>query len=487
MIIMFNIENESDEKAMQEKIKNIKIDVLKIIKPKKEEIQQMHDFISDLLRIARVVATSAEPIIVGSAGRDTWISGKHDIDLFLMFPKGLSREELREIGLDYGKKIAEQLGGNYIIRYAEHPYVRAEIRNKSVDIVPCYKIKANSKIISAVDRSPLHTVYLLEHLDASLKDEVRVLKQFCKGIGVYGSELKTQGISGYACELLIIKYGKFENVIKAISRYKAGYFIDMEEHWKDNKITKERFNKEPLVIIDPVDKKRNVTSALSCENFLKLVAKSKEFLENPSIDFFFPKEECLNKDETSKIKSRGTKFIAIVFNKPDVIDDIIYPQLRKALERLSSLLEEHDFKIIRKYYFAEESKEKKKHKAYFIFELEEWNPPRIEKRIGPSIFIWKNALDFIEKYKNECFSIYSENDLLVVEKDRKYRDARKLIEDFLSKEESKMTENGIPSHVAKEIANKFNILEHKEFWKELKENKELSAFIKKKYFERIVI
>lgn len=480
-------ENERTEEIIKEKMRNIRVEVLKKIKPKKEEIEEMHRFINELLRVARVIAYDAEPIVVGSAGRDTWISGKHDIDLFLMFSKKLSKEELREKGLEYGKNIANQLGGNYIIKYAEHPYVRAEIMNKSVDIVPCYKIKFGSKIISAVDRSPLHTIYLLENLDASLKDDVRLLKQFCKGIGIYGSELKTQGISGYACELLILKYGRFENAIKAIANFRPGYVIDIENYWKGDKKIKEKFMKEPLIIIDPIDRNRNVTSALSCENFIKLVTKAKEFLENPKIEFFFPLETTLTKEEIEEIKSRESKFIAIVFNKPDVIDDILYPQLRKGLDRLANLLEKSDFRIIRKYCFAEESKEKSKHKAYFIFELEEWNPPRIEKKRGPSIFIWKNALDFINKYKDESFSIYIENDSLVVEKKRKYRDARKLLEDFLSVEENKMIENGIPSHIAKELSKKFTIIEHKEFWKELKENKEFSSFIKKKYFEKIVI
>ncbi|MEM5870543.1 MAG: CCA tRNA nucleotidyltransferase [Candidatus Aenigmatarchaeota archaeon] len=480
-------EDKDDENILRMKIKKIETEVLKKIKPKKEEVDEMHKFINELLRVSKVVAPMVEPVIVGSAGRDTWISGKHDIDLFLVFPDKISKEELKEKGLEYGKKIAEQFGGKYMIKYAEHPYVRAEIMNKFVDIVPCYKIKKNSKIISAVDRSPLHTIYLLKNLDSSLKDDVRLLKQFCKGIGIYGSDLKTQGISGYACELLILKYGRFYNAISAIARFRPGYIIDIEGYWSNVKKVKEKFKKEPLIIIDPVDKNRNVTSALSCENFIRLVAKAKEFLENPRIDFFFPKEESLTRDEILKIKSRETKFIAIVFNKPDVIDDILYPQLRKGLERLSILLEKHEFRIIRRYCFAEESKEKSKHKAYFIFELEEWNPPRVEKRIGPSIFIWKNALDFIEKYKNESFSIYVNDDFLIVEKERKYRNVKGLIEDFLSVDENKLRERGIPSHIAKEIANNFKILEHKDFWKELRENKELSTFIKKKYFEKIIM
>ncbi|MEM7816360.1 MAG: hypothetical protein QXZ20_00430, partial [Candidatus Aenigmatarchaeota archaeon] len=76
---MIEAENEIDEKSLYENIKKIENCVLKKIKPKKEEVEEMHKFINELLRVSKVVAPMVEPVIVGSAGRGTWISGKHDI------------------------------------------------------------------------------------------------------------------------------------------------------------------------------------------------------------------------------------------------------------------------------------------------------------------------------------------------------------------------------------------------------------------------
>ncbi len=473
----------NEKEKTNPKILEIKKIVLEKIKPKKNEAEEMKNFLNDLLRVSKIIAVDAEPLIVGSMGRGTWLSGDNDIDLFLLFPKGISREELEEKGLKYGKKITEELSGKYMIKYAEHPYVRAEIKKRNVDIVPCYKIKKGERIISAVDRSPLHLKYVLSKLDPSLRDEVRILKQFFKGIGVYGSDLKNLGISGYACELLVIKYGKFENVIEAISKMKPGTVIDIERYWKSVKKVKEKFKNEVLILIDPVDKNRNTTASLSSENFIKIVSKTKEFLENPSIDFFFKKKKELTNEELKKIKSRGTKFIGILFEKPDIINDILYPQVRKASERLSKLLESHDFRLIRKCEFVNDES----NKVYLIFELEFWTAPKIEKKIGPPIFVIKNSNDFLSKYKDAEFGPYVENNCWVIEKERRFDNASSLLKNFLSKDENELIQEGIPSYIAKSIQKEFRIIEHKEFWKTVKNDKELSSFLKEKYFEKIKI
>jgi tRNA nucleotidyltransferase (CCA-adding enzyme) len=47
--------------------------------------------------------------------------------------------------------------------------------------------------------------------------EVRLLKKFMKGTGVYGAEIKIGGFSGYLCELLILKYRSFAQTIEAFA------------------------------------------------------------------------------------------------------------------------------------------------------------------------------------------------------------------------------------------------------------------------------
>ena len=89
-------------------------------------------------------------------------------------------------------------GGESWVEYAEHPYVSGKIGKFSLDIVPCYGIENCEKIISAVDRTPLHNEFLvLSNSKKNLSNDVRLLKKFLKGISVYGSDLKTAGFSGY--------------------------------------------------------------------------------------------------------------------------------------------------------------------------------------------------------------------------------------------------------------------------------------------------
>jgi len=463
-----------------EKIKNL---VLRKIKPTREESEKMKDFVIELLRVAETV-TKTQPIITGSIGKGTWLKGDCDIDLFLMFPKSVSRKSLEKRGIEYGEKITYALKGRCKIRYAEHPYVRATVNGIKIDIVPCYKIGKGDKIISAVDRSPLHVAYILEKLDPEFRDDARLLKQFCKGIGIYGSDAKNLGVSGYICELLVIKYGRFESVLKAVSKLNPGHIIDIENLWfrdltridKSTEEIKNKFRGEPLIIIDPVDKNRNAAAALSCENFMRFVNKAREFLKNPSMNFFFPVKKELSKKEIKSLQQRKTKFFGILFDKPDVMDDILYPQLRKASERLASLMAHHEFRALRKYEFVTGKK------VALIFEMETWLLPFIEKMVGPPVFAIKNSRDFLKKYKNCLYGPYIEKQNWVIEKQRKFKMAHLLLRRFLSDGPENLQKNGVPNHIAKPISNA-KILQHDEFWEFVKKNKEFSAFLREKYFE----
>ena len=188
-------------------------DILKKIKPEDEDEKSVKIFLRRLLQVSETIS-GYECVVCGSIGKLTWHRGDHDIDLFIMFPD-VPRKELEQKGLEFGKKIITELGGKYIIKYAEHPYVHGKVGNYNVDIVPCYRIMKGQAIKSAVDRSPLHLQYILENLSAKQRDEARLLKQFCKGIGVYGSDARHRGFSGYICELLIVHYKDFHGVLKS--------------------------------------------------------------------------------------------------------------------------------------------------------------------------------------------------------------------------------------------------------------------------------
>lgn len=317
-----------------------------------------------------------------------------------------------------------------------------------------------------------------------MRDEVRILKQFCKGIGVYGSDAKNLGISGYICELLVIKYGTFENVLKAVSKMEAGEIIDIENHLDSmkkeemEKHIKKLFRNQPLIVIDPVDSERNVAAVLSSENFIKLAKKSREFIKRPAKNFFYPESRPLNAKEFKMLQERKTKFFSVSFQKPDVIDDIIYPQIRKTVERISTLLIHSEFEILRKFSFVDE----KTGRAFLIFELECWELPLISSMKGPPVVDTKNSRNFLKKYSNPLFGPFVEDNKWTIDKKRNFKTADMAVKDFLKKSPKKLHESGIPEHISKAIF-KSRIIQHDEFWKMARDNKNFSSFMREKYFE----
>ena len=448
---------------------DVKTEVLKKIKPSHEESEKVKRFVQQLLSVSKTVS-GLDGVIVGSIGKFTWLAGDHDIDLFLMFDGSVPREELERLGLEYGKRIVQELGGKSSVKYAEHPYTSATIRGYDVDIVPCYRIKYGEKIRSAVDRSPLHLRHVLDYIKPAMIDDVRLLKQFCKGIGVYGSDAKNQGFSGYICELLVLQYGSFENVIAAASAWKPPFTMNIEKHLGVNL---NQFRDHPLVIIDPVDAGRNVAAVVNSENFIKFVTFAKSYSQKPSISFFFaPKKEALTAKELSDLLARETKFLALSMKRPDVIDDVLYPQLRRMSARLTHLLEHHEFHVVRA--FDHVGKD-----IFLLFELEVWSLPAIKKMVGPPVFSEKHTSEFLAKYTKN--PVYAFDNKWIAEVARKHKTAVSLLGSFLKDKPEALVEKGIPKYLIP-VMPKSKLLEHHEFWSLVKKDAALSAYIKEKYF-----
>lgn len=442
-------------------------EILQKIRPSPAEQEQVKKFVSNLIRVGKTVS-GLDCVICGSIGKFTWLRGDHDIDLFMLFPR-VPREELERRGLDYGKKIVAEMKGSYVIKYAEHPYVHAQINGFDVDIVPCYRISKGEKIISAVDRSPLHLEYVLENLGEDKRDDVRLLKQFCKAIGVYGSDARHLGFSGYICELLIMKYGSFVKVIKDAAKWGAPKIIG------DTNI--KQFANQPLVIIDPVDAKRNVAANLSSENFVKFVAAARRFAEKPEERYFFKeKSKPLIEDDIKNLVSRGTEFLAIVMEKPDVIEDVLYPQMRKALDRLATALKHNEFVVLKGFEYTNGN-------AVLLFEMEVSSLPNVKKMVGPAIFSKRHSREFRSKYKNDF--VYVEDIYWVAEKEREFKTAAQLLKSILAKSADEMKAMGVPDNIAKQM-QRARLLEGKDFWDFVHENHSFSVFLKEKYFSRII-
>jgi tRNA nucleotidyltransferase (CCA-adding enzyme) len=457
--------------------------ILKKIKPTAKQEKEMLNLATKTLEITKEEAKkfNAKPILAGSITRNTWLPSKPEFEIFVAFPESLPENKLEEYGLALGKKVAKRLKGKIQLKYAQHPYVTVLLGAYSIDIVPCYALKSAEKIKSAVDRTPFHVEYLNKKFSPELSDDVRLLKQFLKANGLYGADAKTQGFSGYACDLLVLNYKSFLNVLKTAVKWKPKEIIDIEHYWpkEDYKRLRKKFKDEALILIDPVDKNRNVTAAVSATNFFKFKKIAQEFLKKPKESFFFAKKPkpLATKDFQKIMKKRGTKLLAVSFKPPDVVPDILWPQLRRFTERLKDILHEYEFRVHRFDCWTDEDK-----LAVVLLEMEVWQMPNINERIGPLVFDIANSENFIKKYKKVALTgPYVRDNRWRFEVQREWTNAKKKLEDSLNKSKKILMAKGVPSHIAQQIVKGFKVLDENGI-KKLLRNEEFASFLRK-YFE----
>jgi len=462
-------------------------EVLKQIVPKSNEKKKLNSMVDKVLKIAKEESKkfNAKPILAGSITRDTWLPGKMEFDIFILFPN-IPEKKLEELGLKLGKKIIAKLKGSYRIEYAQHPYVCGKAKGIDIDVVPCYELESPEKLKSAVDRTPFHVRYIEKHLPKDSSDEVRLLKHFCTVNGIYGADAKTEGFSGYVCEILIIKYSKFLDVLKNAMKWKPGEIIDIEKFYPQNDYykVKKQFRDQSLILIDPIDKNRNTTAAVSAQSFYKLKKVAKEFLAKPSKELFFEKKfKSITENEliTQQMKRR-TEIILLKFKPPKVVPDILWPQLRRFADRLESILEEmkYEFRVLRKDSYTNE-----KDLAVVLLEMETSKLPTAQKRIGPKIFDFDDSQRFLEKYKGKALTgPFVENNFWAVEVKRKFLTAREKLKDSLKESAKILKAKGIPNHIADQISKKFEvILETGKIMELVKKDPDFGIFLKK-YFEK---
>ena len=203
-------------------------DALESLRPGEDERDHIYSIAAVLVNKIQGSGL-ADAMVVGSVARDTWISGDRDLDVFMLFPPSVSREDLEENGIRLGREIVEEMGGIPVEKYAEHPYINTIIDGLDIDLVPCYAVEDASSIQSAVDRTPFHTRYIKERI-GGLEDDVLLFKQFAKTGGVYGLDLMTEGFAGYLCEVLVLYAGGFGPLVESVSHWKPGMVIDIENH-----------------------------------------------------------------------------------------------------------------------------------------------------------------------------------------------------------------------------------------------------------------
>ena len=440
---------------MQTKLNKVLATVLKRVTPDKRERIEVGTLAKKIER--KVVAASKElgvkarVRLEGSVAKDTWISGERDIDIFMRVPTTIPRKSLGEVCLKVARKATE--GSKQIERFAEHPYLEVFVEDVRVNIVPCYNAKAGNWL-SATDRTPFHTDYVNEHFDERLHSEVRLLKRFMKGTDVYGAEIKVGGFSGYLCELLVLHYGSFVEVLKAFVGQQRRMVVDIENYYRNRDNELRLLFSEPLVIVDPVDKGRNVASAVKPQKLFTFIATAQAFLRRPSLEFFYPsKTKALTtRALKTELEKRDVKIIFLAFGNVGAVPDILWGQLYKTQRSLRKLVELNDFKILRDFAWSDEM-----NLNVFVFELEDCCISPVKKHLGPPLEKEQECEKFLAKHQDGSGTVsgpYVEDGRWVVQVRRKYTDACKLLHERLR---DGGRNAGVADQIAQVIRNGFQI------------------------------
>lgn len=449
--------------------------VARQIAPSDPERKRVHR-LAEQLRARLIVEAErhrleAEVRLDGSVAKDTWLRGDVDIDIFLRVPTSLSRADLEGRCLDVAKGALK--GYPIVERFAEHPYVETHVQGIRVNVVPCYKV-APGEWRSATDRTPFHTDYVITHLSSSQKGDVRLLKAFLKGIGVYGADVKVSGFSGMLCETLIMYYGSFMKTLHEAQSWKAPTMIDLERYYTGREGELTDLFEEPLIVIDPVDRGRNLAASISRRRLWEFVAAARAFSNKPKKSFFAARRVVPPSVGRFRLEMqrRGWNLIAIEFGRVDAVVDILWSQLYKTERALRNLLRQEGYNVTRSASWSNEED-----LNVILFELEKLTLPPVRKHVGPHVARSQASELFLRKHLNEIRSIsgpWVDGDRWAVDQLRENTSAVVLLR---SRIRDGGRDAGVASKIAPVLKRRYSVLAERALISLYRKNHDVARFI----------
>lgn len=312
------------------------IDVL----PSAEEMRQLEqasEWIIAAVRLACVAQQEKASVdIGGSYAKGTLAKSKlYDIDVFVRCheePHDVLKRLapiLQEVSEHHGMQLSHMHGSREYVRLHYSPQIVFEI-------VPVMQLRRGKDVENVTDLSYAHVAWVRKRLQRkkTLAREIALTKLFCKAQRVYGAESYVQGFSGYALECLIIHYGSFVCMLRALVRVKKGekLVLDPARQYRTARQTmlllNESKTRSPVVLVDPTWKERNVLAALSRETFARFQKAAQQFLCKPGAAFFEQKE--VNGEELAeRARRKNAKLVTVLLETQKQAGDIAGTKLRK--------------------------------------------------------------------------------------------------------------------------------------------------------------
>ena len=376
------------------------MDILSKIKPSRDEQLQIEriteEFVQKLKKIKDV-----KFIIGGSISKDTWLKGTNEVDIFAKFNYLKFKSKSDEISEVLFKELKKLFSVNRV--HGSRDYFHIKFKYVIFEIVPILDVKKPEQALNVTDLSPLHIDFVKKY--SKLKDDIRLMKSFCKANSLYGAESYISGFSGYALEVLVIYYNSFNNVLKNSTKWKQKVIIDFYKKLKNPllELNSSKIN-SPLILIDPVDSTRNICASLSSNNFNKFIQLSKNYLKKPSEKFFIHSNVVPSNAIVLKIKT--------LEGKKDIIGDKIV----KVFNFIKNELIKNGFEIKKSSWTWENDVE-----IWFTLKSNKLEPFYLHK--GPP----KKLINNIKEFKKKYNKVFIKNGFYYTKIKRKFTD----INDYL--------------------------------------------------------
>ena len=362
--------------------------VLEQIKPTRKERYKFNQTTKNFLAKLNSKLTNAQAVLGGSGAKNTWLSGSHDIDIFVLYDYKMYASKTADLS-DLLERKLKQCFSNLNRLHGSRDYFQLNFEDLIIEVVPILKISKAEKAMNITDISPLHSKWVNKNTK-NKKDEIRLAKQFCKANNLYGAESHITGFSGYVLEILIAHYGSFEKLLKNSSKWKSQTIIDPEKYYPKNMalfhLNKSKLN-SPLVVIDPVDKSRNAAAALTLKKFNLFKKLAKQLLKKPAEKYFVKK----NLELAELKKEAQKKKLSLIYLEILPLtgkNDVVGVKIMKFFEFLE--LQLSPFTVKKAHWDW--------HEMYFLLETSQL--PIYEIRPGPPLELKEYVKAFKKKNKN---------------------------------------------------------------------------------------
>jgi tRNA nucleotidyltransferase (CCA-adding enzyme) len=223
------------------------------------------------------------------------------------------------------------------------------------------------------------------------------------------------------------------------SKWRPPISIDMEGYYEKGEAAK-KFAGQPLVFIDAIDRNRNVAAAVSETNVYKFIALCQNLLANPGEEALFFAKPPEMKEIRSKLEHlrkagvverlqeklggkhpasawRAARIILLKFSKPDLVEDILYPQLEKTTTSIRRHLELNDFKLLAATSFTDGKN------AYVLLVFPTLERSAIVRVSGPPANDAVAVKKFLKNHENAIRGPFIEGNKVFVEETRQGNNA----------------------------------------------------------------